>query len=138
MILPERRAAARSAITGFEGYRPTPLHRLTGLAETLGIAELWLKDESGRFGLGSFKALGGAYAVVHLLRERVGDDVSIADVAAGRAAARVNDMTVCCATDGNHGLAVAWGCAARRRQVHGLPAGAGERRPRAHHRRPGR
>ena len=38
-----------------------------------------------------------------------GDDVSIADVAAGRAATRVNDMTVCCATDGNHGLAVAWG-----------------------------
>ena len=109
VILPERRAAARTAITGFEGYRPTPLHRLTGLAETLGIAELWLKDESGRFGLGSFKALGGAYAVVHLLRERVGDDVSIADVAAGRAAACVNDMTVCCATDGNHGLAVAWG-----------------------------
>ena len=109
VILPERRAAARSAITGFQGYRPTPLHRLTGLAQTLGIAELWLKDESGRFGLGSFKALGGAYAVVHLLRERVGDDVSIAEVAAGRAATRVNDMTVCCATDGNHGLAVAWG-----------------------------
>ena len=90
VILPERRAAARTAITGFEGYRPTPLHRLTGLAETLGIAELWLKDESGRFGLGSFKALGGAYAVVHLLRERAGDDVSIADVAAGRAAIRAS------------------------------------------------
>ena len=109
VIVPERRAAARTAITGFEGYRPTPLHRLTGLAETLGIGELWLKDESGRFGLGSFKALGGAYAVVHLLRERLGDDVSIADVAGGSAAARVGHMTVCCATDGNHGLAVAWG-----------------------------
>ena len=47
--------------------------------------------------------------MVHLLRERLGDDVSIADVAAGRAASRVDDMTVCCATDGNHGLAVAWG-----------------------------
>ena len=109
VILPERRAAARTAITGFEGYRPTPLHRLTGLAQALGVGELWLKDESGRFGLGSFKALGGAYAVVHLLRERLGDDVSIADVAAGRSAARVKDITVCCATDGNHGLAVAWG-----------------------------
>ena len=109
VIQPERRAAARTAITGFEGYRPTPLHRLTGLAQALGVGELWLKDESGRFGLGSFKALGGAYAVVHLLRERLGDDVSIADVAAGRAASRVDDMTVCCATDGNHGLAVAWG-----------------------------
>ena len=109
VILPERRAAARAAITGFEGYHPTPLHRLDGLAGTLGIETLWLKDESGRFGLGSFKALGGAYAVVHLLRERLGDDVSIADVAAGRTAARVKDTTVCCATDGNHGLAVAWG-----------------------------
>ena len=109
VILPERRAAARDAITGFGGYRPTPLHRLAGLARDLGVGALWLKDESGRFGLGSFKALGGAYAVVHLLRERLGGDVSIADVAAGRAAPRVVDMTACCATDGNHGLAVAWG-----------------------------
>ena len=109
VILVERRAAARTAITGFEGYRPTPLHRLDCLASKLGIQTLWLKDDSGRFGLGSFKALGGAYAVVHLLRERLGDDVSIADVAAGRPAARVSDMTVCCASDGNHGLAVAWG-----------------------------
>ena len=108
-ILPERRAAARAAVTNFEGYRPTPLHRLPGLAHALGIGELWLKDESGRFGLGSFKPLGGAYAVVHLLRERMGDAESIADVAAGRAADRVKDTTVCCASDGNHGLAVAWG-----------------------------
>ena len=109
VILPERRAAARAAVTGFEGYRPTPLHRLEGLAASLGIGALWLKDESGRFGLGSFKSLGGAYAVVHLLHERLGDALSIAEVAAGRAAARVRDLTVCCATDGNHGLAVAWG-----------------------------
>ena len=109
VIQPARRAAARAAVTGFAGYRPTPLHRLDGLAQALGIEALWLKDESGRFGLGSFKALGGAYAVVHLLRERLGGAASIADIAAGRAAARVADMTVCCATDGNHGLAVAWG-----------------------------
>ncbi len=109
VIQPERRAAARAAITGFEGYRPTPLHRLDGLAASLGIGTLWLKDEGGRFGLGSFKALGGAYAVVHMLRERLEGAVSIEDVAAGRAAARVADVTVCCATDGNHGLAVAWG-----------------------------
>ena len=109
VILPERRAAARTAITGFEGYQPTPLHRLDGLASKLGIETLWLKDERGRFGLGSFKALGGAYAVVHLLREQLGSDISIADVAAGRAATHAKDTTVCCATDGNHGLAVAWG-----------------------------
>lgn len=95
VILPERRAAARAAVTGFEGYRPTPLHRLEGLAGSLGI--------------GSFKSLGGAYTVVHLLRARLGDAVSTEDVAGGRAASQVGDITACCATDGNHGLAVAWG-----------------------------
>ena len=138
VILPERRAAARSAITEFEGYRPTPLHRLDGLAGTLGIETLWLKDESGRFGLGSFKALGGAYAVVHLLCERLGDDVSIADVAAGRAATRVSDVTVCCATDGNHGLAVAWGARRAGARCTVFLPWAGERGPRARHRGPGR
>ena len=49
--------------------RPTPLHRLPGLARALGLDGLWLKDESGRFGLDSFKALGGAYAVILALRE---------------------------------------------------------------------
>ncbi|MDD9992005.1 MAG: diaminopropionate ammonia-lyase [Rhodospirillales bacterium] len=132
VILPERRAAARAAITGFEGYRPTPLHRLDALAATRGIETLWLKDESGRFGLGSFKALGGAYAVVHLLRERLGDDVSIADMAAGRAASRVSDVTVCCATDGNHGLAVAWGASrAGARCTVFLPGPVSEGRERA-------
>lgn len=106
---PERRAAARAAIALFEGYRPTPLRRLPGLACALGVGDLWLKDESGRFGQGSFKALGGAYAAIAMLRERLGDAVSLADLAAGRAAARVREVTVCCATDGNHGRAVAWG-----------------------------
>ena len=106
---PERRAAARTALALFEGYRPTPLRRLPGLARALGVRDLWLKDESGRFGQGSFKALGGAYATVAMLRERLGGAVSLADLAAGRAAARAREITVCCATDGNHGRAVAWG-----------------------------
>ena len=132
VILPERRAQARLAITSFEGYRPTPLHRLSGLASALEIEALWLKDESGRFGLGSFKALGGAYAVIHLLRERLGNTVSIADVAGGRAAAQAGDTTVCCATDGNHGLAVAWGarCAGAKCVVY-LPAPVSVGRKRA-------
>lgn len=108
-FLPERRAAARAALALFEGYRPTPLHRLPGLARALGVRDLWLKDESGRFGQGSFKALGGAYATVAMLRERLDGAVSLAALAAGRAAARAREVTVCCATDGNHGRAVAWG-----------------------------
>jgi diaminopropionate ammonia-lyase len=55
---------AKTAITGWRGYTPTPLRTLPHIP---GLAEVRLKDESGRFGLGSFKALGGAYAVATLL-----------------------------------------------------------------------
>jgi len=89
---------ARSAITGWADYAPTPLSTLAAIARSTGVDAVWLKDEAGRFGLGSFKALGGAYAVAEVLaaeRDR-----------AGTAPA---DITVTCATDGNHGRAVAWG-----------------------------
>ena len=86
-------ADAFAAIRAWEGYAQTPLHTLPDLAARLGIGALWLKDESGRFGLGSFKALGGAYAVARLAADHAGDA----------------PLTVTCATDGNHGRAVAWG-----------------------------
>lgn len=87
---------ARASITAWEGYAPTPLRHLPDLARRAGIGALWLKDEAGRFGLGSFKALGGAYAVAQA-------------VAAARARDPGVPVTVCCATDGNHGRSVAWG-----------------------------
>ena len=46
-----------------EGHAPTPLYGLPGLARELGLAALHVKDEGHRLGLGSFKALGGAYAL---------------------------------------------------------------------------
>ncbi len=115
-ISSEGRAAARAVLTRFSGYRPTPLHGLPAMARSLGIGSLWLKDEGGRFGLGSFKALGGAYAVAALLADELGEPQSVGDVFDGRAADRVAAFTVCCATDGNHGRAVAWGarCAGAR------------------------
>jgi len=87
-------AAAEREIGSWPGYAATPLVRLDALARSVGLAALWYKDESGRFGLKSFKALGGAYAV-RRVRER-----------AGRPA---REITVTCATDGNHGRSVAWG-----------------------------
>ncbi|MDX6751986.1 diaminopropionate ammonia-lyase [Geminicoccaceae bacterium 1502E] len=86
-------AEAARSIGAWEGYAPTPLHRLAGLAAAMGVGAVLLKDEGGRFGLGSFKALGGAYAVERL----------VARHGAG--------ITVTCATDGNHGRSVAWGAA---------------------------
>lgn len=83
---------AQEAISNWEGYEPTALHDLAPIAQAIGVQKLLYKDESTRFGLGSFKALGGAYAVEKLM--------------AGRDASQV---TVATATDGNHGRSVAWG-----------------------------
>ena len=72
------------------------------------MASLRFKDEGGRFGLGSFKALGGAYAVARHLTRTLGArgiSATSADLAAGRR----REVTVTCATDGNHGRSVAWG-----------------------------
>ena len=103
----ETRAQAHDAITRWPGYAPTPLVDLAGLAARLGIAGLRIKHERHRFDLASFKALGGAYGVLRVLASRTGR--SMDDIVAGRAADAVRDITVCCATDGNHGRAVAWG-----------------------------
>ena len=103
-----------ASIGTWPGYNPTPLVRLDGVAAAAGIGAVYYKDESGRFGLGSFKALGGSYAVARLLVARVeaetGDTgVTVEDLLAGRHEDIVSRITVCCATDGNHGRSVAWG-----------------------------
>lgn len=106
--------SAREAITQWPGYQPTALHELNSLAQSLGVAQVYYKDESTRFGLGSFKALGGAYAVNRLLvrelRRKLGNpQLDVADLARAECQAAVRDITVTCATDGNHGRSVAWG-----------------------------
>lgn len=82
---------AASAIRAWPGYAQTPLVELPDLAAELRLEALYVKDEGKRLGLKSFKALGGAYAVQQLVANAKGP------------------VTVTCATDGNHGRAVAWG-----------------------------
>lgn len=86
---------AQAAITAWPGYAPTPLHQLPDLARQLRVGCIQVKDEATRFGLGSVKALGGAYAVE--------------GVVASAEAQGKGPITVTCATDGNHGRSVAWG-----------------------------
>lgn len=109
----EGAALARSTISAWPGYAPTPLLDLLDIAREVGVSSVHYKDESARFGLMSFKALGGAYAVVrHLLlviQREVGETATADDILAGRYADIVERQTVCCATDGNHGRSVAWG-----------------------------
>ncbi|WP_421723790.1 diaminopropionate ammonia-lyase [Bauldia sp.] len=106
-------AVATKEIASWPGYEPTPLIWLEPLAEQLGVEALYLKDESERFGLKSFKALGGAYAVYRVLAEVVeraeGRRPTAAEIASGEYSDLTSKVTVTCATDGNHGRSVAWG-----------------------------
>jgi len=103
---------AHETISRWPGYAETPLHALPAMAARLGVGQLHYKDEGPRFGLGSFKALGGAYAVARLLRsalsQSLGRTVTMTEIT-GKTLPQAAGVTVCCATDGNHGRSVAWG-----------------------------
>jgi diaminopropionate ammonia-lyase len=105
--------AVRRFLAFRKAERPTPLATLPHLASKLGVAELLIKDESTRLGLGSFKALGGAFAVLNLVLERaqseLGRPLDFADLDNASVRAIAKTMTVGCATDGNHGRSVAAG-----------------------------
>ena len=81
---------AYSSISSWKGYSPTPLIKLNKLSKELGLNKIYYKDESKRFDLKSFKALGGAYAVEKVSKGN-------------------KDIVVATATAGNHGRSVAWG-----------------------------
>jgi len=81
---------AYSSISKWEGYKPTPLILLNKLSKELNLKNIFYKDESKRFDLKSFKALGGAYAVEKVTKGN-------------------KDIVVSTATAGNHGRSVAWG-----------------------------
>ena len=90
------------------GYAPTPLVSCPGLAAELGVGTVWVKDESWRLGLPSFKMLGASYAVCRALTERLGHEVDWESAEDLRAAlAPLRPFTLSAATDGNHGRAVA-------------------------------
>jgi diaminopropionate ammonia-lyase len=105
---------AKAEITSWNAYAVTPLRDLPALARKAGLNAIRLKDEATRFGLGSFKALGGAYAVACVLaaeldRRGIAPDAHAADLVSDRYRQATEGITVACATDGNHGRAVAWG-----------------------------
>ena len=105
---------ARDEITSWDGYAATPLVSLAAIAAEIGVGEILYKDEGPRFGLGSFKALGGSYAALRVLQReissRLGKDVSLADIRNGAYAEDCAKITLVSATDGNHGRSLAWGC----------------------------
>lgn len=114
LLLPEQGfELAWAEITAWEGYAPTPLVALNTLANTLGIAQVLYKHEGPRFGLGSFKALGAAYAALRVLQREIshqlGQGVSLSSIREGVHAEICAKITLVSATDGNHGRSLAWG-----------------------------
>jgi diaminopropionate ammonia-lyase len=104
-------AAALDEIRRWPGYFRTPLHKLTRLANSIGTSEVLYKDESARFSLGSFKSLGGAYAGAREVQRMLaahGEQASLRSLFAGECAEKASAITLCCATDGNHGVSVAF------------------------------
>jgi len=81
---------AYRVISNWDNYSPTPLISLNKLSEKLKLNKIFYKDESKRFNLKSFKALGGAYAVEKVSKGN-------------------NEIVISTATAGNHGRSVAWG-----------------------------
>ena len=77
VLPPAMLGTAAAEIAAWPGYAPTRLRSLDVLAGQLGIAQLLYKDESDRLGLGSFKALGGAYAVLCLAAEALGLKIKV-------------------------------------------------------------
>lgn len=96
-----------------EDNAPTPLRSLPGLAASLGLGAVHVKDEGFRLGLGSFKALGGAYALMDLVLEEasraLGREVLPEELLSAEVREIASRMTFACATDGNHGRSVAQG-----------------------------
>ncbi len=90
-VLPEKYLLdAHKVISKWKGYKKTPLTNLKKLSKKLGTNNIFYKDESKRFNLKSFKALGGAYAVEKIAKNK-------------------KKITISTATAGNHGKSVSWG-----------------------------
>lgn len=102
---------AKSFHETFPGYAPTPLVALDNLAKELGVKKVFIKDESYRFGLKAFKALGGSYAIGNYLADHLNtpiDQLSLDQMIAPETRAKLGNITIVTATDGNHGRGVAW------------------------------
>ncbi|WP_295587432.1 diaminopropionate ammonia-lyase [uncultured Oscillibacter sp.] len=107
----ENVAKARAFHRSFPQYSVTPLAKLDGMAATLGLGGVYVKDESYRFGLNAFKVLGGSFAMGRYIAQQMGRDVGemTYDYLTSPAFRQeFGQATFFTATDGNHGRGVAW------------------------------
>ena len=104
-------AKARFFHSSFPQYSVTPLARLDGMAKYLGLGDLFVKDESFRFGLNAFKVLGGSYAIGRYIAGQLGRDIGETGydfLTSPAMREQLGQAVFFTATDGNHGRGVAW------------------------------
>jgi len=107
----EKAKKAKKFHKTFPNYRMTPLRELTELSRFLGLNRIYVKDESYRFGLNAFKALGGTYSIGRYIADRLGmesNELTYAQLKGVNIKEKFGDITFVTATDGNHGRGIAW------------------------------
>ena len=116
----------------FPQYTQTPLVKLDKMAEHLGVKEIYLKDESYRFGLNAFKVLGGSFAMARYIAKEMNKDVKDLPydvLTSDKLREEFGQATFFTATDGNHGRGVAWAAnKLRQKAVVHMPIGTTQTR----------
>ena len=93
------------------GYKMSPLRALPNLAHMFGVGGIWVKDESVRMELNSFKVLGGSFALYRFIQDKLGLDdehMNYEYLTSAEVKQQLGDITFASATDGNHGRGIAW------------------------------
>ncbi len=97
--------------SSFEQYAETPLVELKELAKYLGLKDLFVKDESHRFGLNAFKVLGGSFTIGQYIANKLGkniEELPYKILISDEIKKELGEITFITATDGNHGRGIAW------------------------------
>jgi len=102
---------ARAFHMQIPGNQISPLKNLNNLARMFGVGGIWIKDESERLELNSFKVLGGSFALYKFIQKRLGLEGQILTydfLTSNEVKEKLGELTFSSATDGNHGRGIAW------------------------------
>ena len=123
---------ARAFHKTIPGYAPTPLAKLKNMSKYLGLKNVFVKDESYRFGLNAFKVLGGSFSMARYIADKTGRDIAELDfetLTSDKLREEFGQATFFTATDGNHGRGVAWAAnRLKQKSVVLMPKGSTETR----------
>jgi diaminopropionate ammonia-lyase len=111
VIPPGQMKQIRSFHRQIPAFRMSPLLNLSNLADRLGLGGIWVKDESARLNQGSFKVLGGSYALYQIIKKRLGrenEEIPFEELTSKAVKEKIGDLVFATATDGNHGRGIAW------------------------------